>query len=545
MEHRHRSINDREIELQLEAMFGLSDGTDSEDSLEDSDTDDIEQLLSPNNDSSFQPCIEPDFADSLLTARSSRRHGKHGPEQATDEWEEDDDHEIEDEIGTESNNRRENIRNETSEGTTDCESDNEVGGAGNVRVLRASTFSATTARPFDSTSINTRDAEVTAPTALVSEESDSDEEEIEWKKVDWTNDPNVPSFDEDELQSQNHFPSRSRTIAYFEVFFDNDVIENLLVQSNLFARQSNVRNFTQITEDELKAYLGMLIQMGIHKLPSIEDYWSSNPALCVPEIAETMTLQRFQKISRCLHVNDNEQMPRRGETGFDKLYKIRPLLDQINQRCQNNARNTRSQSIDESMVKFKGRSTLKQYMPLKPVKRGYKIWARADSKTGYLFHFQVYTGKGDNVETGLGSSVVKTLAQPLIDEGCSAHISFDNFFSSYDLLQYLYDHGIYSTATARNDRLGMPVLVKKPTGLRNCDEIMKRQNKKLKQLQKVASSEQRRIFDLEGHKISNHYEYSLSPERIGYMSTYTKGWKQKTFSLSMLSCRVLEANGRS
>ncbi|CAK1603350.1 unnamed protein product [Parnassius mnemosyne] len=177
-------------------------------------------------------------------------------------------------------------------------------------------------------------------------------------------------------------------------------------------------------------------------------------------------------------------MPRRGETGFDKLYKIRPLLDQINQRCQNNARNTRSQSIDESMVKFKGRSTLKQYMPLKPVKRGYKIWARADSKTGYLFHFQVCTGKGDNVETGLGSSVVKTLAQPLIDEGCSAHISFDNFFSSYDLLQYLYDHGIYSTATARNDRLGMPVLVKKPTGLRNCGEIMKRQNKKLKQLQK-------------------------------------------------------------
>jgi len=31
------------------------------------------------------------------------------------------------------------------------------------------------------------------------------------------------------------------------------------------------------------------------------------------------------------------------------------------------------QSIDESMVKFKGRSVLKQYSPLKPMKRGVKV----------------------------------------------------------------------------------------------------------------------------------------------------------------------------
>lgn len=87
----------------------------------------------------------------------------------------------------------------------------------------------------------------------------------------------------------------------------------------------------------------MFIIMGIQKLPSVEDYWSSDPALCVPEVAETMTLQRFQRISKYSHVNDNEKMPRRGDNNFDKLYKTRPLLDQINQRCQNNAKNTKSQ----------------------------------------------------------------------------------------------------------------------------------------------------------------------------------------------------------
>ncbi|GFS85859.1 hypothetical protein NPIL_346571 [Nephila pilipes] len=32
------------------------------------------------------------------------------------------------------------------------------------------------------------------------------------------------------------------------------------------------------------------------------------------------------------------------------------------------------QAIDESMIPFKGRSSLKQYIPNKPIKRGYKVW---------------------------------------------------------------------------------------------------------------------------------------------------------------------------
>jgi len=44
------------------------------------------------------------------------------------------------------------------------------------------------------------------------------------------------------------------------------------------------------------------------------------------------------------------------------------------------------------MVKFKGRSTIKQYMPQKPIKRGYTIWMLND-KTKYTSKFQVYTGK--------------------------------------------------------------------------------------------------------------------------------------------------------
>ena len=45
------------------------------------------------------------------------------------------------------------------------------------------------------------------------------------------------------------------------------------------------------------------------------------------------------------------------------------------------------------MVKFQVRSSLKHYMPMKPIKRDIKVWVRADSRNGYFSQFEVYTGK--------------------------------------------------------------------------------------------------------------------------------------------------------
>ena len=54
---------------------------------------------------------------------------------------------------------------------------------------------------------------------------------------------------------------------------------------------------------------------------------------------------------------------------------------------------------------FAGRSSMKQYMPLKPTKRGFKVWVRADAITGYFCDFDVYVGRpsdGGSTQVGLG-----------------------------------------------------------------------------------------------------------------------------------------------
>ena len=52
---------------------------------------------------------------------------------------------------------------------------------------------------------------------------------------------------------------------------------------------------------------------------------------------------------------------------------------------------------------------MKQYLPKKPVKRGFKVWVRADAVTGFFCDFDVYVGKpsdGTVTEVGLGERVV-------------------------------------------------------------------------------------------------------------------------------------------
>ena len=74
-------------------------------------------------------------------------------------------------------------------------------------------------------------------------------------------------------------------------------------------------------------------------------------------------------------MNDNLKMPKRGEYNFDRLYKVRPLLDCIFKRCRN-IEQAESHYIDKQIVPTKSKSSLRQYLPNKSHKWGIKIWAQ-------------------------------------------------------------------------------------------------------------------------------------------------------------------------
>lgn len=228
----------------------------------------------------------------------------------------------------------------------------------------------------------------------------------------------------------------------------------MVYQTNLYVVQKEGINNKSTTFQEMKQFLGLNILMGIKKLPSYRDYWSSISELRDNYIYSKMPVNRFGWFLTNLHINDNTKQKSHNEDGYDKLFKIRSLLNTLPDTFKSCYKPTKIQSIDEFMIAFKGRSSLKQYMPNKPTKRGYKVWTRADQH-GYICQFEIYTGKVDNiVEKNLGSRIIKNLVHDLI--GKNYVVYFDNYFSSAKLMADLMELDIHACATTRKHRTDFP-----------------------------------------------------------------------------------------
>lgn len=112
----------------------------------------------------------------------------------------------------------------------------------------------------------------------------------------------------------------------FLCLFSEQNIQGIVEQSNLYCKQKGI-SFDAITSEEIKKFLGLNIAMGIKRLPSYRDYWSTNFQLNDPYISSVMSVKRFSFLFSNLHLNDSTKEPKRNEPEYDKLYKVRLYLN--------------------------------------------------------------------------------------------------------------------------------------------------------------------------------------------------------------------------
>ena len=94
----------------------------------------------------------------------------------------------------------------------------------------------------------------------------------------------------------------------------------------------------------------------------------------------------------------------------------RYVVDHVSNQCREIYDPLCEVAVDEAMIKFQGQSSLKQYMPKKPVKRGVSRFGCFVIATMFFSEFEIYTGKEGCGETGLGGRVVTTLTRDLNDK---------------------------------------------------------------------------------------------------------------------------------
>ncbi|KAK2717523.1 hypothetical protein QYM36_006342 [Artemia franciscana] len=209
-------------------------------------------------------------------------------------------------------------------------------------------------------------------------------------------------------------PEIPTPIEYFKQMFDDDMVERILFQSNLYEMQKEGVQL-KVTNKE----------MGQDRLK---------------------TLRRF------FHANDNHPAVPKGQDSYDSLFKLRPVIDGLQANLTKIPAEER-QSIDEQMVPFKGKLRFKQYLKDKPHSWGIKIFSRAGA-SGIIYDFEVYTGKASVpvTELGQGAEVVLRLAEE-IPRNKNFKLFFDNYYTSIPLIRELLLHGIHSAGTVRTNRL--------------------------------------------------------------------------------------------
>ena len=74
------------------------------------------------------------------------------------------------------------------------------------------------------------------------------------------------------------------------------------------------------------------IMMGINSLPQLAMYWSENGNIGIQSV---MTKNRFEELCQYLHFSDTTKEPKRGEPNYDRLFKIRPVLNDVLDKAKN------------------------------------------------------------------------------------------------------------------------------------------------------------------------------------------------------------------
>lgn len=274
-------------------------------------------------------------------------------------------------------------------------------------------------------------------------------EHRDWVSGDFThNDRYFPESD------YAQFANKS-IVDLFEMFIDEEIVLFLIQETSKYALFINQTD-PKVSVEEMKCFIAILVLSGYNDLPSKRMYWEQSLDTRNELVYNSMRRNRFEQILRFVHLASNDSDFNPG----DKLWKIRPLVNKIKERCRKFFVPEKDLAFDESMVKYYGKHSCKQFLRGKPIRFGYKVWC-LNTTMGYLIDFEVYQGKSVIPDVDIERNFGKAAA-PLVKmiEEFPDHLKsfpfsfyFDNLFTTFSLLQYLRLNGYGGTGTIRENRL--------------------------------------------------------------------------------------------
>uniref|UniRef100_A0A3B4VA40 PiggyBac transposable element-derived protein domain-containing protein n=1 Tax=Seriola dumerili TaxID=41447 RepID=A0A3B4VA40_SERDU len=250
-----------------------------------------------------------------------------------------------------------------------------------------------------------------------------------------------------------------RPYEYFKQYIPDDIFDLMADNTNVYAMQSGTLSFKPTSPGEIRTLIGLHFAMGVMKMPRVSMYW---------------------ELRSGLHFVKNLEKPAENN---DVFFKVRPLYDAIRSRCLELPLEE-NLCVDEQMVPFRRTLSVKQYIKGKPHPWGVKIYFLC-GKSGMAYDFMLHQSttmelsQQHRKQLGLGAGVVYHLSQRITE--ANHKLYFDNYFTTYNLLELLAERKIHAALTVRVSRFARPPLqsdkemTKKQRG--SCDEVVSHDGK--------------------------------------------------------------------
>ena len=140
-------------------------------------------------------------------------------------------------------------------------------------------------------------------------------------------------------------------LEMFQLFFTSAIVGMIVEQTNAYANEvlGDVAGdkWSDVTPEDIRAFLGFALLMEINRLPQLRLYWNANPVFHYLPIGEWITRDRFLDIWRFLHFVPSAPPPPPPPSGAlssssyagasssspadptrtqDRLWKVRPII---------------------------------------------------------------------------------------------------------------------------------------------------------------------------------------------------------------------------
>ena len=235
--------------------------------------------------------------------------------------------------------------------------------------------------------------------AAIVEASDSDEEELPYNEEDGSSDDEKAASDAENVAPWSsvikdiHLPlctafptvtlPRHGLVTEFDFlqcFLDPVLIDLFVTSTNEYATARQATTWVPVTTGEMWRYLGIRIRQGIVVLPELHHYWEEDyrDAYC----SQSMSRNRFLELHRYFYIEAPVPRAQR-QTIIEKTHTFYHQCQRLFQAYYIPGRDF---AVDETMVRFQGRSSWITIIKGKSEPIGYKLYTVASD--GYLLGFR-------------------------------------------------------------------------------------------------------------------------------------------------------------